>query len=72
MAADTEPQGTAAFAAPVEREGVSQAQLDGGIALVVLPGGLVLVDQAGPFAGAPWLGRPVSGPIHCESERRRA
>ncbi len=64
--AATEPQGAAAFAAPpVERDGVSQAQLDG-IALIVLPGGLVLVDQAGPLAEAPWLGRPVSGTITCE------
>jgi hypothetical protein len=67
--AATEPQGAAAFAAPSERrDGVSQAQLDG-IALIVLPGGLVLVDQAGPLAGAQWLGRPVSGPITCERKQ---
>jgi hypothetical protein len=70
MTTATEPQGGAAFAAaPVNGNGTSQARLDGA-ALVVLPGGLVLVDQAGPFAGASWLGRPVSGPITCETRRK--
>ena len=61
----TEPQSGAAFGAPVESTGTSQARVDRA-ALVVLPGGLVLVNEAGPFAGASWLGRPVSGPIVCE------
>lgn len=66
--ATIEPQGGAAFAAPpIDSDGTSQDSIDGA-ALVVLPGGLVLVDQAGPFAGASWLGRPVSGPIYCETK----
>jgi hypothetical protein len=68
MATPTEPQG-GAFGAPVEAEGTTQGQVDRAAALTVLPGGLVLVDQSGPLAGASWLGRPVSGPIVC-SERR--
>jgi hypothetical protein len=67
MATPTESQG-GAFGAPVESDGTTQAQVDRA-ALVVLPGGVALVNQAGPFADASWLGRPVSGPILCNERR---
>lgn len=57
-----------AFGAPSEGEqGASQGDLaQGGADVVILPGGLVLVDQASPLADNPCWGRTVSGLIYCD------
>lgn len=62
--------GASAFGAPSEgQHGASQGNLaQGGADIIILPGGLVLVDQSSPLADAAWLGRPVSGLILCDEE----
>ena len=57
----------AAFGAPSESTGLAQGELAGDI--IILPGGMMLVDQASPLADCPELGRPVSGLIYCENGR---
>jgi hypothetical protein len=56
-----------AFGAPLDSNGLAQGELAGDI--IILPGGVMLVDQAGPMADCPELGRPVSGLIHCDNGR---
>lgn len=53
----------AAFSAPVDANGTNQASLQGHI--VVLPGGLVLVDMSLKLA----LGEAVPGSIECKNGR---
>lgn len=62
--------GASAFGAPSEgKQGASQGDVaQGGADIVILPGGVVIVDQASPMAEAAWLGRPVSGLILCDEE----
>jgi len=55
--------GGLAFGAPIEAGGTSQRRLTGHI--IVMPGGLVLVDERLPLT----LGRVVSGPIECRNGR---
>ena len=61
----------AMFAAPVETGGTSQQTMLGQI--IVLPGGVVLVDDALPEAVKAAFrrafGAPISGPIECKNGR---
>jgi hypothetical protein len=59
-----------AFGAPSEADqGASQGDIaQGGADVIILPGGVVLVDQASPLAALPCWGRPVSGIILCTEE----
>jgi hypothetical protein len=52
-----------AFGAPSETTGTSQRAMTAHI--VIMPGGVMLVDTALDIK----LGRPVSGPIHCDNGR---
>jgi hypothetical protein len=59
--------GAVAFAAPGDTSGTAQRAMRGHI--IVLPGGVLLVDEAlsEPLRAA--LGREVSGPIECKNGR---
>jgi hypothetical protein len=57
----------AAFGAPSESTGLAQGDLAGDI--IILPGGVMLVDQSSPLADCPELGRPITGPIYCDNGR---
>lgn len=57
----------AMFAAPVETSGTPQQAMVGHI--IVLPGGLLLVDDSLPAHIRAGLGRIVSGPIECKNGR---
>ena len=58
---------SALFAAPIETDdGTKQASIDAD--LVVLPGGLLLVEQSSPLADLPWF-HCDSGEIHCSNGR---
>ena len=56
-------KGGLAFGAPVDSDGTSQRKLVGQI--VILPGGLVLVDERLNIK----LGQVASGPIECKNGR---
>ena len=67
---DVAPTGALAFGAPAtDADGAPQKALVGHI--VALPGGRgkLLVDVGSPLANLPCLGRPLSGPIHCDNGR---
>ena len=59
---DTSPNGVA-FGASFNSSGKRQRDLQAHI--VVMPGGIMLVDTALDFAP----GRPISGPIYCDNGR---
>jgi hypothetical protein len=52
-----------AFGAPVESNGTTQASMTAHI--VIMPGGVMLIDEALNLD----IGKPVSGPIHCNNGR---
>jgi hypothetical protein len=54
------------FGSVFDATGLGQDQINGDI--VILPGGLLLIDQASPLAELSELGPAISGPIICESE----
>jgi hypothetical protein len=54
------------FGAPVENTGTKQTEINAD--MVILPGGLLLVDQASPLADMDGLGRPISGVIYCDEK----
>lgn len=59
--------GAVAFAAPADTKGTAQRAMRGHI--IVLPGGLLLVDQGLSKSLRDALGQPISGPIECKNGR---
>jgi hypothetical protein len=60
-------EGGAAFAAPIENTGTNQRTMRGHI--IVLPGGVLLVDESLSPKLRASLGTRVSGPIECKNGR---
>ena len=55
------------FGAPLDSDGASQARVDAD--LVILPGGLLLVEQSSPLAHCEGFCDQMSGDIHCNNGR---
>ena len=53
--------------APLDSDGTSQARVDAD--LVILPGGLLLVEQSSPLAHCEGFCDQMSGDIHCDNGR---
>jgi len=64
----TPPREGGLFGAPLDEDGgTRQGAVDADI--VVLPGGLVLIEQSSPLAALAAFGATVTGDIHCNNGR---
>ena len=65
----TPPREGGLFGAPLDGDGSGTRQRSIDADIVVLPGGLVLVEQSSPLAALPAFGATVTGDIHCNNGR---